>query len=438
MTAVPVDRLRWKCLLATTRLGRGNEDAVRDARSEFQRDADRIVFSSAFRRLQDKTQVHPLPEIDYVRTRLTHSLEVASVGRSLGTLAGAVVREFEATEPAPPAEFGNLVSTACLAHDIGNPPFGHPGEDAIRAWFRGPGLEHVTLLTHVQAQEFTRFEGNAQGFRILTRLQHPQNDGGLQLTHAALATFTKYPRGASATGGTGADTRKYGFFEAESGAFTEVAARCGLAPREPGAWCRHPLAFLTEAADDLCYHVVDVEDGYRVGLMDFEQAEALLRPIATAHGHRPLGVGYRRLADDKARLEYLRARAINHLVDAVTETFREHYAALLDGTLAEHLVQLCMYARELAAIYEASTRTIYRSPAVLGIHEQGTLVLHTVLRHAVEAVLLGRASSGVPELEALAAAGDAEFTRYERLLRATDFVGGMTDSYALALYRRLT
>lgn len=427
----------WNRLLATTRLGRGAEDAVRDARSEFQRDADRIVFCSAFRRLQDKTQVHPLAEIDYVRTRLTHSLEVASVGRSLGTLAGGVVREFEGREPLPPAEFGNVVAAACLAHDIGNPPFGHPGEDAIRAWFLGAGTAYLAGLTLQQVQEFTLFEGNAQGFRILTRLQHPQNDGGLQLTHATLAAFTKYPRrtGVAAAGGAGA--RKHGFLEAEAGAFAEVAAQTGLVPAGEDAWCRHPLAHLMEAADDICYHVIDLEDGYRVGLMDFATAEALVLPLATAHGANPLGHGYARLEDDKARLEYLRARAINHLVDAVVDAFRENYEALLAGTLADDLVARCRYATELARIYEVSMHRIYRSGQVMEVHEHGTAALHTVLAHAVDAAMCGRATGADPSIDALARVAADEYTRYERLLRATDFVAGMTDSYALTLAERL-
>ncbi|MFO0336514.1 MAG: dGTP triphosphohydrolase [Pseudomonadota bacterium] len=431
-------RMHWNSLLTTTRLGRGREDAVRDARSEFQRDVDRIVFCSAFRRLQDKTQVHPLPEIDYVRTRLTHSLEVASVGRSLGTLAGSAVREFEPHEPVPPAEFGNAVSAACLAHDIGNPPFGHPGEDAIRAWFAGPGSQYVTLLTPEQAGEFLNFEGNAQGFRILTRLQHPQNDGGLQLTHATLGAFTKYPRGAGSAGADGAAGRKYGYFAAESAAFAEVAEHTGLIARVDGAWCRHPLACLVEAADDLCYHVIDLEDGYRVGLMDFATAEALLLPIATAHGEQPLGLGYGRLAEDKGRLEYLRARAINHLVDAIVAAFRDHYPALMAGSFTDDLVGSCRYATELARIYELTMRRIYRSGAVMEVHELGTRALHEVLARAADAVFLGRVTGVDASLDALASEAAAEFTRYERLLCVTDFVAGMTDTYALGLYRRLT
>jgi dGTPase len=428
-------RMHWNSLLATTRLGRGGADAARDARSEFQRDVDRMVFCSAFRRLQDKTQVHPLAELDYVRTRLTHSLEVASVGRLLGTLAGSVVREIESTEPRPPAEFGDVVSAACLVHDIGNPPFGHPGEEAIRAWFLGPGREHLAALSLPQVQEFTRFEGNAQGFRILTRLQHPQNDGGLQLTHATLATFTKYPCGAGGSDGPAA--KKHGYCQAEAPSFAEVAATTGLLAHGEGVWCRHPLAWLMEAADDLCYHVVDLEDGYRVGLMDFATAEGLLLPIATAEGAQPLGLGYGRLLDDKARLEYLRARAINHLVDAVVDAFRTHYEALLTGKLAGDLAGRCRYAAQLAGIYEVSMHRIYRSGQVMEVHRRGTAAVQTVLAHAVDAVLPGRTTGADPAIDALARAAADESTRYERLLLATDFVAGMTDSYALSLAARL-
>jgi dGTPase len=419
-------RMRWPGLLSTIRLGREHDPSGRDVRSEFERDADRIVFSSAFRRLQDKTQVHALPEIDYVRTRLTHSLEVAAIGRSLGTLAGAFVREHESSEPAPPAEFGHCVAAACLAHDIGNPPFGHPGEDAIRAWFTGVGARYLEGLTPSQALEFTRFEGNAQGFRILTRLQHPQNDGGLQLTCATLGAFTKYPY-AAAPG-----RRKFGYLNAEHDRFERVATRCGLLPLGDGIWCRHPLAFLMEAADDIAYHIVDLEDGYRLGFVDFGEVADRLLPIATRRGAIPLGAGYSRLPDDKARIEYLRARAINTLVDTTLDAFRVHYDELLQGRLDGDLVSRGAYAADLSAIYAFSMEHIYGASTVRSERTRGSELLHVLLARAV-AIALGEIVDLPPAFASLATLAGTEATRYERLLRATDFVAGMTDGYSLSL-----
>lgn len=233
----------WNLLLSTERLGRGKE-ASQDARSEFQRDYDRIVYSSAFRRLQDKTQVFPLAESDYVRTRLTHSIEVSCVGRSLGTLAGSFVRKKEKFTDDPrfhPQEFGNVVAAACLAHDIGNPPFGHSGEEAIRQWFRERGKDYLADLPDEQAEDLRRFEGNAQGFRVLGRLQNRVDGGGMQLTHAVLAAFSKYPRRSylpAFDGTKKVSEKKFGFVVGDEEWFSKVATGTGLIGKIDGAWWR--------------------------------------------------------------------------------------------------------------------------------------------------------------------------------------------------------
>jgi dGTPase len=252
-------RMNWGRLLSVIRLGREEDPPNKDVRSEFQRDFDRIVYSSAFRRMQDKTQVFPLAESDYVRTRLTHSIEVSCVGRSLGTLAGAFIAAREGGSIPPAAEFGNVVAAACLAHDIGNPPFGHSGEDAIRGWFQGAGKTNLDGLSPEESADLEQFEGNAQGFRILTRLENPSNNGGLQLTHATLAVFTKYPRLSVVSGLSGSkdvSEKKFGICAADRAAFERVAVGTGLLSKVDGAWSRHPLAFLMEAADDICYRIV--------------------------------------------------------------------------------------------------------------------------------------------------------------------------------------
>jgi dGTPase len=240
----------WEKPLSVVRLGREGDQVTKDVRSEFQRDFDRLVYSSAFRRMQDKTQVFPFAESDYVRTRLTHSMEVASVGRSLGTLAGEFIAQREHGGVPPPSEFGSVIAAACLAHDIGNPPFGHSGEDAIRGWFLGSGGPHLTSLSENHKADLERFEGNAQGFRVLTRLQNPSNKGGLQLTYATLAVFTKYPRQSlvsEMTKSAKVSEKKFGFYADDKEAFTAVANGTGLLLKRESAWSRHPLAFLLEA-----------------------------------------------------------------------------------------------------------------------------------------------------------------------------------------------
>ena len=273
----------WNRLLSRIRPGLSRPHPDSEARTDFQRDFDRIVFSSAFRRLQDKTQVFPLSQSDYVRTRLTHSLEVSSVGRSLGTMVGDRVIRRHDLKGVYPQDFGAVVAAACLAHDIGNPPFGHAGEDAIRLWFAASATGQAVLetLSEPQRQDFLRFEGNAQGFRIITRLQSPDNRGGMQLTCALLGAFTKYPRAAwlSVPSPLGVAFRKFGFYQDDRDLFAEVAGHLGLDEVAPGAWRRHPLAWLVEAADDICYRIIDVEDAFRLQQLRFEDVRDLLLPL---------------------------------------------------------------------------------------------------------------------------------------------------------------
>ncbi|MFA5265715.1 MAG: dNTP triphosphohydrolase [Opitutaceae bacterium] len=280
------------------------------SRSPWQIDYDRIVFSSAFRRLQDKTQVFPLSDSDYIRTRLTHSLEVSTVARTLGTIAGAVILERHGHElvlnndqrlplnaVVTPGDIGAILAAAALAHDLGNPPFGHSGEDAVRHWFETSRKLRQTRmrLSAAQRADMRNWEGNAQGFRILTLLQlYRAEGGGMRLTHSTLATFCKYPtQSLDALGKEApASRKKFGVFQSELTQFQAVANATGLLRQKSGArvtWCRHPLAFLMEAADDVCYRIVDLEDGYRVGCIPFETASKVLLKIATKGKSRGSG-----------------------------------------------------------------------------------------------------------------------------------------------------
>jgi len=432
--------MNWKNLLSTDRLGKGPEPG--DARSHYQRDYDRIVFSSAFRRLQDKTQVFPLVESDYIRTRLTHSMEVSCVGRSLGTLVGSKVLEREKIHGYNAQEFGNIVAAACLAHDIGNPPLGHSGEEAIRAWFKGHGSSFLDDLSAQEAKDFSEFEGNAQGFRVLGRLQNKVGGGGLQLTCAVLGTYTKYPRRSFAPehgDKNKVSEKKFGFVTEDEVWFKNVVSAVGLLEKAPGAWVRHPLAFLMEAADDICYRIVDLEDGHRLHRVTFEQTKSLLEPIAFEVGEDPMTGSYGTIADDKGRVEYLRARAINSLILDAVDVFEANYDSIMRGEFEQDLMSRSRFASQLQTIKDVSKKDVYSAPHVLQVEAAGFEVLGGLLERIVPALVKGSKGSAADRkiLDLVPVQYKQGESKYERLLGSTDFVSGMTDSYAVTLYRRL-
>lgn len=432
----------WKFLLSKRRLGRTDSGDI-DARSPFQRDYDRIVFCSAFRRLQDKTQVFPLAESDYVRTRLTHSIEVSCVGRSLGTLVGAEVLKKVPIDGLTPHDFGSVVAAACLAHDIGNPPFGHSGEDAIQNWFQTRGKSFLKNLKSDEQEDFLKFEGNAQGFRVLTRLQNPQNNGGLQLTHAVLGTFSKYPRASvvhNMEDSKNVSEKKFGFFVADARNFEEIAAALGLKKKASGAWSRHPLAFLTEAADDICYRIVDFEDGFRLGRVTFSEVEQPLRDIVFRDASGRVQRRYNKLADQRAKIEMLRAMAINILVQASVRVFCKHSKQILNGEFEESLLSKVPFKRQLKNIEKLSFEKIYATTPVAQIESAGFEVLGGLLDRIVpvltrETSKLSASDKKLLQLIPQQFRSGQNFAEY--LYHATDFIAGMTDSYAVTLYRRL-
>ncbi len=446
--------MHWPSLLSRKRLGSGQPPTDSSLRTDFQRDFDRIVFSSAFRRMQDKTQVFPLSRVDYVRTRLTHSLEASSIGRSLGTLVGEQVIARHNLEGFEASDFGDIVAAACLAHDIGNPPFGHSGEDAFRHWAKEAdyGRRRVQVLSGSEREDFLSFEGNAQGFRILTRLQNPDSPGGLQLTCATLAAFTKYPReswlGGSLYPEVGA--KKFGFVAEDIPLFEEVAAAVGLIRRSPGYafWCRHPLAFLVEAADDISYRVIDIEDGFRLGYLNLSQAEALYRaiiPSREANDRRLRAIG-----DDKGRVEFLRAKAINEAINQSMSCFLDNEAEILTGRQTQPLMEQLPQRQAMDQLIEVAQERIYCAPEVVEVQAAGFQVIWDLLERFIQA------------LDDLSEQGEADATArsrmlshlvpqqfkggarglskglYPRLLALTDFVSGMTDSYAVSLYKKVT
>lgn len=407
----------WRRLLSANRMAGDGPDPVDPARSPFQKDFDRIVFCSAFRRLQDKTQAHPKPGNDYVRTRLTHSLEVASAGRSLGAGVGQVIAgRRRLPQGLGAAEFGHIVSAACLAHDIGNPPFGHRGEDLIRQWFAESthGRTLTGMLTGAQRQDMLRFEGNAQGFRILTRLQNWRDGGGLRLTAATLGTFTKYPRFSDSEGddtGRDAGAKKFGVMQSEAEIFRGLADELGLTRVSEGRWLRHPLAYLVEAADDICYLIVDLEDGYKLGKLDFATAEGLLRPVVGPMRR------YGEIEEPTRRIAYLRAKAIGQLVEQAIAVFLDAEPDILSGQFRSALLDRVPARAALREIGDVTAREVFVPDIDYDRRFRADRVIFRAMDRAIQ-----DADPGLPA--------------YERALSATDHVSGMTDGYALHQFGR--
>jgi dGTPase len=428
----------WQQLLSSKRLGKPQIEDASFERTHFLKDYDRVVYSSAFRRLKDKTQVFPLSKNADVRTRLIHSLEVSCVGRSLGRWIGETIIRRHGLRNLDGADFGDILSAACLAHDIGNPPFGHAGEDAIQTafqnWRRSETGQQV-LLTPEQEADLNLFEGNAQGSRFLTRLGMPHRPGGLQLTCATLAAFTKYPRPAYLDSqvlgeNPGKSAQKYGFFGAEQDLFTEVAQTVGLAPRFSPLpwWRRHPLTFLVEAADDICYSIVDLEDGFHMGYVPFQEAQDLLAPIA-AVGH---------LAGSEGEvIKRLRAKAINELVTEAAELFLDWEPQILAGDFDEALLKFSRRGPALAAIEATTIQSVFRHPHVVRVKVAGYEVLGGLLTDFLNAIFTDNKKSKLTRYLLPAEFYDPQAAPYERILRATDYIASMTDIQATILFQQL-
>lgn len=449
--------MNWKTLLSTKRKGQKPPQTLRDgalagaagsntesSRSAFEQDYDRIIFSHPFRRLQDKTQVHPLPEHDFVHTRLTHSLEVSSVGRSLGKRAGEVIlqRHPELRSDFSLFDIGAIVAAASLAHDLGNPPFGHAGEDAISDFFlhHPEGALFENKVSQSQWHDLIKFEGNAQGFRILNKEQY-----GLKLTYASLGAFTKYPCPAyfPERDKKKKSQKKFGFFESEKEIFEEVARDLELVQHEKISWCRHPLAFLVEAADDICYSIIDLEDGCRLGLISFQDTVELLSGILRDKLDRNKLSGN---SDLNQKLGILRAMAIGELIEATTEIFLAHENKILDGSFDHALTELCDFQDSLRKISDASIEKIYHAKHVVEIEASGHQVLPGLLEEFTQTGvhLISRKISRKygnlllllpPEMISLIQVKPDD--TYHMLRCIIDFVSGLTDRHALSLYRKI-
>jgi dGTPase len=430
--------MSWTRLLSSRRADGEPGTGRPEQRSDFERDYHRILFSYPFRRLQGKTQVFPLPSNDHIHNRLTHSLEVASVGRSLGKAVGAAICQRHPELVAAgfhASDFGDIVSAASLAHDIGNPPFGHAGEDAIARWFRDRREDPLLAgLAPHERVDLEHFEGNAQGFRIIARLSMYAQAGGMRLTAATLGTFAKYPQSSRHQRcAPHVARKKFNYFHAEAAAFRGVAEACGLLPwDEPEAWCRHPLAYLVEAADDICYTVLDAEDGYLTERFSFSEICELLEPIARIP--RADGGG-----SHDEHVNRLRAKAIGALIDQVVAAFLDHEPALLDGSLASDLLSGVPAAPQVEAIKAISVPRCYHDHEVIQILLVGYRVVADLLDIFMPVVLGSKGERYEHHIRTFLPeeVRQAE-TPYQRVLAVTDFISGMTDEYAITTYRRLT
>ena len=433
--------MNWNDLLSNKRYA--SPQKSQDIRSSFQRDYDRIIFSSPFRRLQNKTQVFPLPGAQMVHNRLTHSLEVASVGRSIACLTVEKLAEKHPELKDRQSDIETIVSSACLAHDLGNPPFGHSGEDTISSFFKdGKGKELQSLVKPEQWSDLIAFEGNANAFRQLTHQFTGRRAGGFSLTSATLATLLKYPYPSYNKG----DRKKYNVFYSEIVAFKEVVEECGI-PRIDDThlvYARHPLSYMMEAADDICYLVLDMEDAHKRGIIATEDIENCFLSFfdrekdKTFFEHKDKA--YREVSDVNERMAFLRATLINKLVNCASDIFCTHYDAIMEGrfekSLISHLPDFEKNALEKCR--DASVKHIYRHPSVVKIELTGFNVIGTLLEDFTEAVL----HPDTPYNKKLLSLIPEQFKvetddTYTRLQSVIDFISNMTDLYAVQLYKDL-
>ncbi|AXP80952.1 Deoxyguanosinetriphosphate triphosphohydrolase [Mariniflexile rhizosphaerae] len=441
--------MNWEQLLSLKRFGDTNKRIRKEqdeTRLGFEVDYDRVIFSSEFRSLQDKTQVIPLSQTDFVHTRLTHSLEVSVVGRSLGRLVGKKLLEkhphLQNVHGYQANDFGAIVAAAALAHDIGNPPFGHSGEKAIGEFFKtGAGSNYKSQLTLKEYQDLCDFEGNANGFKILTESRAGRS-GGLRLSYATLGAFTKYPKESLPKKPTThiAD-KKYGFFQSEKDAFVDIASELGLIKRSHKdlSFSRHPLAFLVEAADDICYTIIDFEDGINLGLI---QEEFALEYLINLVRDRIKTENYYALTNKEDRVSYLRALAIGTLIDEAVTIFMKHEEAILNGDFDCALLDKSKYDAQIKDIIKISIENIYQSTEVVDKEIAGYGVINTLLTtytNAINNIYDGTASNYDKLIfKSLPKTINIESSSlYQRLSSVCFYVSLLSDSKAILEYKKI-
>ena len=437
--------MNWQQLISNKRLGQEIRHPERhDDRSEFKRDYDRLIFSAPFRRMQNKTQVFPLPGSIFVHNRLTHSLEVASVGMSLGN---DVARELKLRHPELTGslfeEIGTIVSTACLAHDMGNPPFGHSGEKAIQAFFReGKGME----LQHKVRPEFwdnlIHFEGNANAFRLLAHRFHGRREGGFVMTYSTLASIVKYPYSSLAAGKKG----KFGFFCFEEHYYRRIADELGIrrlsADDEPLRYARHPLVYLVEAADDICYEIMDIEDAHKLRILSFDETMQLLLGFFDNCQREKIlkRIDEEGITDNNEKVVYLRACAIGKLESECARAFVEHESEILNGTLKGCLIDHITPSVRDAYHYcsKLSVQRIYNSKPVLDVELSGYKIMETLMDALIEAAVSPEKFHSEQLRKRFSNQYDINSPDFEtRVMAVIDFISGMTDVFALDIYQKI-
>ena len=437
--------MEWKQLISNKRFGQEHKHAERhDDRSEFKRDYDRLIFSSAFRRLQNKTQVFPLPGSIFVHNRLTHSLEVASVGMSIGNdISRRVIQKRPELKDTLVEEIGTIVSAACLAHDLGNPPFGHSGEKAIQTFFsEGPGQKIKSMVSSEFWDDITHFEGNANAFRILTHRFKGRRQGGFVMTYSMLASIVKYPFASCLAGNHG----KFGFFASEAESYRKIADELGIfcksAPGEPLKYARHPLVYMVEAADDICYEIMDIEDSHKLKILSFAETEHLLLSFFDEDIQQKIRqrIIDEELTDENEKVVYMRASVIGKLENECVAAFLAHEEEILAGTfegcLIDHISE-----RQKKAYKECekiSYSKIYQSKPVLDIELSGYQIMATLMEVFIEATVNPSRFYSKQLLRRVSSQYDIENENLEeRIMAVIDYISGMTDIYALDIYQKI-
>ncbi|MCB8964949.1 MAG: deoxyguanosinetriphosphate triphosphohydrolase [Bacteroidales bacterium] len=429
--------MNWISLLNSTRFGAENtgQPSQDYSRTDFQRDYDRIIFSSPFRRLQNKTQVFPLPGGIFVHNRLTHSLEVSSVGRSLGnSVLNWLHNHTSHSEKALLNQIPTIVSAACLAHDMGNPPFGHSGEEAIRKYFTDNEETFRQLVDEWEWNDLTRFEGNANALRLLTHQFNGRRVGGYRLSNAVLASIVKYPY--PSTHGK----KKYGFFKAESDVFNIIAQETGIAKNASGEYCRHPLVYLVEAADDICYQIMDIEDAHKLGILTTADTESLYMAFFdddTEAKRKSIAQTLKEVTDPNEQIAYLRAIVISKLVENCSRLFADNYSLIMAGEPIKPLIDNLTGAEKDAmdTIKQLAIQRVYNHRKVVEIEIAGFQILSSLLDIFCQAVLNPETVYSRKVTQLIPAQFNTTGSNYEKILSILDFVSGMTDVYALETYR---
>jgi len=434
--------MNWDQLLSGKRFGMEEYNDRKHDRTDFQRDYDRLIFSSPFRRLQNKTQVFPLPGSIFVHNRLTHSLEVSSVGRSLGnTVAKGLMRKYPDGSINLP-EIGSIVSAACLAHDMGNPPFGHSGERAISGYFsegKGKQLKNKIREEEGRWEDFLHFEGNANALRLLTHQFIGRRKGGFALTYSTLASIIKYPYSSLLAGEKG----KFGFFQSEEASYVKIAGELGIEkdPKDPRKFVRYPLVFLVEAADDICYQIMDIEDACKLHILPTEEAIELLLNFFEGERRDRITKIMRMVDDTNEQLAYLRSCIIGLLVEECSRVFLEREEEILAGKLYTPLIELVMDPAQ-KAYKECSAiayKKIYKAKEVLDIELAGYHIFSHLIDTLTEAVMNQRHAYSKLLLQRIPDQYDTKApTAYGKVQCVLDYISGMTDIYALDLYRKIT